>query len=84
MSYYICRRGVPGSAVEINREPNAAEIEVFAQIGFEMASLGDTFRKTCRCPVNGDGYWYTRVELVDASGFCVGSFRPENSIGGEL
>jgi hypothetical protein len=45
--------------------------------------LGRGYRKTHRCPVNGDGYWYYRREPLSPDGRVVGSVAVQNT-GGEL
>jgi hypothetical protein len=82
--FYLCRKGAPGSAMKLDREPTAADLECLATAGLELATIGDCFKKTIRCPVNGDGYWYTRRELLDSAGECVGSFEVEQGPRGEL
>lgn len=71
--FFLCRKGAPGSAMRLDREPTAAELEALASAGFELATIGDRYRKNCACPVNGDGYWYTRRTLHDSAGAVVGS-----------
>ena len=70
---YMCRRGVPQSAVRLTREPTDAEWAKLAHLGFERAIEGRHYRRNVVCPVNGDGYWYTRCEVLDADGGVVGS-----------
>jgi hypothetical protein len=82
--YHLCRKGVAGSATRLDREPTAHELTVLAGAGLELATVGDRYRKTVRCPVNGDGYWYTRRYLLDSAGEIVGSFEDEQGPRGEL
>lgn len=81
---YVCQCGVPGSAVRLNGEPTADQWTQLAKLGFERATLGERFRRDVACPVNGDGYWYTRVELRDSEGHVVGSAEVPDGPGGEL
>jgi len=82
--FFLCRRGVANSATRLDREPTAAELAILATAGLEPATVGEYFMKTVRCPVNGDGYWYTRRELLDADGKCVGTFEVEQGPRGAL
>jgi hypothetical protein len=75
---YMCRKGVPHSAVRLTREPTDAEWAKLAELGFERATEGQHYRRDVRCPVNGDGYWYTRCEVVDADGIVVGTAEVED------
>lgn len=74
-TYYICRKGVVRSAMKINQKPNQREMDLLSGMGFELARVGKRYRKNVRCPVNGDGYWYTRRYLLDSEGQIVGSFE---------
>ena len=82
--FFLCRKGVPGSAMRLNREPTAAELEVLAGAELELATVGDRYKKKCVCPVNGDGYWYTRRYVLDSAGEVVGSFEDEQGPSGVL
>jgi len=64
----------------LNRTPDQHQIQV---LRLEPCKLGQRYRKTVRCPVNGDGYWYTRRELIAPDGTMVGSVAVPNT-GGEL
>lgn len=81
---YLCRRGVPGNVLALTRQPTDAEMAVFALAGMELATVGERYVATCSCPVNGDGYWYTRRYLLDSAGAVVGSFEEENGPRGVL
>lgn len=82
--FYLCRKSSPGSAMKLDREPTAHELTALATAGLELATIGDRYRKTCACPVNGDGYWYTRRYVLDSAGAVVGSFRDDSGPSGEL
>lgn len=84
LGFHVCREGEPGSAVQLNRTPEAHELAILAKAGLTPATVGKAFRKTVRCPVNGDGYWYTRRELLDSKGAVVGSVRDDSGPSGEL
>jgi hypothetical protein len=71
--FFLCRKGQPASAMRLDREPTARELEAFAVAGLELAAIGACYKKTVACPVNGDGYWYTRRYLLDSAGEIVGS-----------
>ena len=75
--FYLCRKGAPNSATKLDREPTAAELAVLAGAGLELATVGDRYKKVCQCPVNGDGYWYTRRYLLDSAGETVGTMEDE-------
>ena len=60
--------------------PSEGVIEVLRLV---PCKLGPSYCKTCRCPVNGDGYWYYRRELLSPDGRMVGSVAVANT-GGEL
>lgn len=81
---YACRPGEAHSAVTLNSEPTPREWELLRSVGLEPARVGRPYRQTVACPVNGDGYWYTRRELLDASGVVVGSVRDDAGPSGEL
>lgn len=81
---YACRPGRPRSAVPLDRPPTAEEWTVLAGAGLYPATLGQRYRKQVRCPVNGDGYWYTRRELLDSSGAVVGSVDDPSGPSGVL
>ena len=80
----MCRRGEVGSHILLNRDITDAECEVFAELGFERAVLGSRYRKNYRCPVNGDGYWETRQEILDSEGTWIGSREVPEGPWGEL
>jgi hypothetical protein len=82
--FYLCRKGAPASAMRLDREPTADELAVLAGAGLELATIGDRYKKTVACPVNGDGYWYTRRYLLDSAGEVVGSFEDEQGPRGAL
>ncbi len=81
---HICRPGVPRSAMRLNREPSEDEWKIFQQMGFERARLGPRYRHSVRCPVNGDGYWYTRRQLLCPAGTIVGTVEDPEGPRGEL
>ena len=81
---YMCRRGVPQSAARLTREPTDAEWAKLAELGFERAKQGQHYRRNVVCPVNGDGYWYTRCELLDADGVVVGTAEVDDGPRGEV
>lgn len=65
--------------IVFDREPNAEEQ---AGLRARPCTLGGTYRRTVRCRVNGDGYWYERQWLL-CDGEVVGSVvLPET--GGDL
>lgn len=82
--FYLCRKGAPASAMRLDREPTAHELTCLATAGLELATIGDRYKKTVACPVNGDGYWYTRRYVLDSAGEVVGSFEDETGPRGEL
>ncbi len=82
--FFLCRKGVSASAMKLNREPTAQELEVLATAGLELATIGERYRKTVACPVNGDGYWYSRRYVLDSAGEVVGSFEDEQGPYGVL
>ena len=82
--HYLCDRGVPMSAQILTRKPTDEELSALAALGKELATHGETFRRNVRCPVNGDGYWYTRRELLDSNGYLVGSYEVDDGPRGEL
>lgn len=82
--FYLCRKGAPGSAMRLDRAPTEHELSVLAGAGLELATIGDRYRKSVACPVNGDGYWYTRRYVLDSAGEVVGSFEDEQGPRGEL
>lgn len=58
--------------------------QMLLDAGYEQAIPGKIYRKRVACPVNGDGYWYMRQEIVTASGRCVGSIARDDLPSGEL
>ena len=64
----------------LDTEPSPEAIRV---LQLQPCKLGRRYRKTVRCPVNGDGYWYYRRELLAPDGTMVGSVAEPNT-GGEL
>jgi hypothetical protein len=76
----MCREGVPGSALALRRgaSPAPDEWQALASCGLTLATDGRRYLKSVTCPVNGDGYEYWRIELLDSSGNVVGS-REVNS-----
>lgn len=82
--FYLCRKGVAASAMRLDREPTAHELTVLAGAGLELATIGDRYKKTVACAVNGDGYWYTRRYVLDSAGEVVGSFEDEQGPRGAL
>ena len=82
--HYLCREGKPWSAIKMNKAPTEENLKILISMGFEVARVGKKYRKNVVCPVNGDGYWYTRRELTDSKGFIVGSFRDDNGPFGEI
>ncbi len=81
---YICRPGSPHSAMRLDTEPSQDDWKIFHRMGFARAELGERYRKNVRCPVNGDGYFYTRRELLCPSGTVVGSVADWDGPSGEL
>lgn len=81
---YMCRKGVPQSAARLTREPTAAEWAKLAELGFERARAGRHYRRNIVCPVNGDGYWYTRCELLDSAGTVVDSADVDDGPRGQI
>jgi hypothetical protein len=81
---YMCRRGVSQSAARLTREPTAAEWAKLAELGFERARVGQHYRRNIVCPVNGDGYWHTRCELLDADGVVVGTAEVDQGPRGQI
>lgn len=84
MDQYFYHKGVPNSGFKPTREATAAEKETLAGIGVIPAYLGKRFWQRVRCPVNGDGYWYTARYLVDESGNVVGRIADKNERSGPL
>lgn len=82
--YYLCRRGVPHSAMRLDSAPSEADMQVLSKMGFELAKPGKRYRKSVVCPVNGDGYWYTRCTLLDSDGEVVGTFEVDDGPRGEV
>lgn len=83
-SFHICRRGEPSSAMRLDGAPTPSELEELVKAGFELACVGGRFRRVCACPVNGDGYWYTRRYLLDGAGGIVGSVEDADGPRGEV
>lgn len=77
---YVCREGVAGSAIALKEgvEPTVEDWISLASCGLTVAFEGQRYLKRVACPVNGDGYEYLRVQLLDSHGCIVGS-RPEES-----
>lgn len=73
----MCKPGNRWSAAELNSEPTEAEWVRLNEMGFHRVTIGERFKKSVCCPVNGDGYWYTRRLLLDPNGFVVGSMEDE-------
>lgn len=65
---------------EFDADPSPEAIE---KLRLVKPAIGKRYRDTVRCPVNGDGYWYYRRELLDQDGQFVGSIVVPGS-GGEL
>lgn len=78
--YAIAPNALTGSAFEVKGPLPAVLLEA----GFQHVTPGKCYRKTVRCPVNGDGYWYTRQELVTADGRVMGSIPRYDMASGEL
>lgn len=78
---YLCREGVAGSAIALDKgaEPTEQEWATLAEMGLTRAKDGQRYVKRVCCPVNGDGYEYIRVELLDSNGCIVGSRREDES-----
>ena len=81
---YACRLGVPGSVVALNSVPSPPVWATLRGAGLSPATLGPRRRKTVRCPVNGDGYWYTVRDALDEAGGHVGTVRDDDGPGGPL
>lgn len=91
MNYgYTCSTGKPYSADPINSKATLDRInspegkQVLSGLGMELATEGKRYRRTVVCPVNGDGYYYTRRHLLDSNGLIVGSTRDASGPAGEL
>lgn len=77
---YVCREGIAGSAMALDEgfTPTDVDWAALAGLGLTLAVDGQRYVKRVYCPVNGDGYEYHRVELLDSNGCLVGS-RAEES-----
>lgn len=51
---------------------------------FEPGVPGKVYRKRVACPVNGDGYWYHRQEVLNSAGVVCGSIARNDLPSGEL
>jgi len=81
---FMCIRGKRGSALRLNREPDSEAWAVFERMGYERAIVAKRYRHTVRCPVNGDGYFYTRRYVVDADQNVVGTVEDPSGPRGEI
>jgi hypothetical protein len=77
---YLCRIGMPGTyALESGWTPSASDWAAYATAGLVQARLGRRYEAHYSCPVNGDGYSYWCVELVDPFGEVVGHATTEDA-----
>jgi hypothetical protein len=76
---YVCREGIAGSAMPLNEGVRVVDVDwaALAGLGLTLAADGQRYLKRVYCPVNGDGYEYHRVELLDSNGCLVGSRAEE-------